>query len=160
MMLCGEVGFPELQRLLVACGLQLVEVAPEQDIPHSYWGAPEAGLLRDAVHARADTPVHSLLHEASHALCMGAARRAALDTDAGGDFAEEDAVLYLQVLLSTAVPGCGQARMCSDMDAWGYTFRLGSAARWFHEDAAEAREWLRVRGLWPAAVLAAFGGEA
>jgi hypothetical protein len=160
MMLCAEAGFPVLRNLLQACGLQLVEVPAGQAIPHSYWGAPEAGLLRDEVHARADTPVHSLLHEASHALCMGAARRAVLDTDAGGDFAEEDAVLYLQVLLSAAVPGCGQARMCSDMDAWGYTFRLGSAARWFQEDAHEAREWLIVRGLWPAAVLAAFGGEA
>jgi hypothetical protein len=49
----------------------------------------EAGLWCDAVHARADTPVHSLLHEASHALCMGGERRAVLDTDAGGDFAEE-----------------------------------------------------------------------
>ena len=160
MMLCAEPGFPALRRLLAACGLQLVEVPVDEDIPHSYWGAPEAGLRRDEVHARADTPVHSLLHEASHALCMGAERRAALDTDAGGDYAEEDAVLYLQVLLSVAVPGCGRARMCSDMDAWGYTFRLGSAARWFHEDATEAREWLMVRGLWPLAILAAVGEQA
>jgi hypothetical protein len=148
-MLCAEVGFPVLQRLLSALGLQLVEVPLSQLIPHSYWGEPEAGLRHDTVHARADTPVHSLLHEASHALCMGSARRAVLDTDAGGDFAEEDAVLYLQVSLASAVPGCGAERMCGDMDAWGYTFRLGSAARWFQEDATEAREWLMARGLWP-----------
>jgi hypothetical protein len=29
------------------------------------------------------------------------------------------------------------------MDAWGYTFRLGSAARWFDEDASDARQWLQ-----------------
>jgi len=159
-MLCAEVGFPVLQRLLQTLGLQLVEVPLTQPIPHSYWGAPEAGLLRDTIHARPDTPVHSLLHEASHALCMGSERRAVLDTDAGGDFAEEDAVLYLQVLLASAVPGCGAERMCADMDAWGYTFRLGSAARWFREDATEAQEWLVVRGLYPVPALERLGEKA
>jgi hypothetical protein len=43
----------------------------------------------------------------------------------------------------------GRERMCDDMDAWGYTFRLGSARRWFEEDAADAREWLSARGLLP-----------
>jgi len=159
-MLCAEVGFPVLQRLLQTLGLQLVEVPLTQPIPHSYWVAPEAGLLRDTIHARPDTPVHSLLHEASHALCMGSERRAVLDTDAGGDFAEEDAVLYLQVLLASAVPGCGAERMCADMDAWGYTFRLGSAACWFREDAAEAQEWLVVRGLYPVPALELLGEKA
>jgi hypothetical protein len=28
------------------------------------------------------------------------------------------------------------------MDTWGYSFRLGSAERWFREDAEDAREWL------------------
>ena len=32
--------------------------------------------------------------------------------------------------------------MCSDMDAWGYTFRLGSASAWFEHDADDARRWL------------------
>ena len=41
----------------------------------------------------------------------------------------------------------GRERMLADMDAWGYTFRLGSARRWFEEDAADAREWLVGRGL-------------
>jgi len=35
----------------------------------------------------------------------------------------------------------------ADMDAWGYSFRLGSAARWFAEDAADALEWLQRRQL-------------
>jgi len=36
------------------------------------------------------------------------------------------------------------------MDAWGYSFRLGSARRWFFEDADDARGWLVRRGLWNA----------
>lgn len=136
-----------LAALLAQQGLQLAVVPQAVEIPHSYWGAPEAGLLGTTVFARADTPVHSLLHEACHVLCMDESRRAQLDQDAGGDFAEEDAVLYLQVLLADAVPGCGRERMCADMDAWGYTFRLGSAARWFAEDAAEACAWLQRRQL-------------
>lgn len=147
MLTCATAGWPALQALFGRLGLQLVPVADGADIPHSYWGAPEAGLHRGTVHARGDTPVHSLLHEACHVLCMDSARRAALDTDAGGDHAEENAVLYLQVLLSDQVPGFGRAAMCADMDAWGYTFRLGSAARWFEEDATDARDWLAARGL-------------
>jgi hypothetical protein len=33
------------------------------------------------------------------------------------------------------------------MDAWGYSFRLGSARAWFEEDADEARGWLQRHGL-------------
>jgi hypothetical protein len=28
------------------------------------------------------------------------------------------------------------------MDAWGYSFRLGSTRAWFEEDATDARDWL------------------
>ncbi len=35
-----------------------------------------------------------------------------------------------------------QERMLSDMDAWGYSFRLGSAKAWFEEDAEDAEQWL------------------
>jgi hypothetical protein len=78
---------------------------------------------------------------------MDPARRGTLDTDAGGDYDEENAVCYLQILLADAVPGLGRARMLADMDAWGYTFRLGSARAWFEQDAADARAWLRDRAL-------------
>jgi hypothetical protein len=37
--------------------------------------------------------------------------------------------------------------MCADMDAWGYTFRLGSTQAWFERDAGDARAWLIDRGL-------------
>jgi hypothetical protein len=33
------------------------------------------------------------------------------------------------------------------MDAWGYTFRLGSARTWFEQDAADACIWLRAHGV-------------
>lgn len=82
---------------------------------------------------------------------MDETRRATLERDAGGDFAEENAVCYLQILWGDALPGVGAQTIMDDMDAWGYTFRLGSAARWFAEDAADAREWLRERGLLAAA---------
>jgi hypothetical protein len=70
-----------------------------------------------------------------------------LDTDAGGDDAEESAVCYLQIVLADSLPNVGKERMCRDMDEWGYSFRLGSAATWFAEDAEDARAWLIVHGL-------------
>ena len=91
---------------------------------------------------RRDTPVHSLLHEACHAICMDASRRGTLDTEAGGDDAEENAVCFLEILLGDAIEGVGSARIMRDMDRWGYSFRLGSARRWFEEDAEDARTWL------------------
>ena len=33
------------------------------------------------------------------------------------------------------------------MDAWGYSFRLGTARAWFEQDAEDARDWLQSRGL-------------
>ena len=136
-----------LEALLARLGLELACVADAAPIPFSYWGAPEAGLERRRVWARADTPVHSVLHEACHVLCMDGARRAALERDAGGDFDEENAVLYLQILLADELGDVGRVRLMADMDCWGYTFRLGSARRWFEEDADEARAWLARHGL-------------
>jgi len=133
--------------LLERYGLELVLVAPEEIIPGSYWGDREAGLIGSRVFARLDTPLHSVLHESAHFACMSPERRAGLDTDAGGDDAEESAVCYLQILLADSLPNTGRARMCRDMDDWGYSFRLGSAARWFAEDAEDARHWLEQRGL-------------
>jgi hypothetical protein len=37
--------------------------------------------------------------------------------------------------------------MWADMDAWGYSFRLGSARTWFEQDAEDARNWLIQHGL-------------
>jgi hypothetical protein len=78
---------------------------------------------------------------------MAPERRARLDRDAGGDDQEEEAVCYLQVLLAGCLRDVGIARMQRDMDAWGYSFRLGTTQRWFAEDAEDARQWLCSRQL-------------
>lgn len=137
-----QIGSAPLADLLARFGAKLVMVGAAAEIPGSYWGESEAGLVIDQVYARLDTPVHSVLHEASHFVCMDAARRAGLNRDAGGDFDEENAVCYLQVLLADELPGMLRSRMWADMDAWGYTFRLGSARAWFEQDAGDACAWL------------------
>jgi hypothetical protein len=141
------LGRQAVGSLLAQFGIELVELDPGAPIPGSYWGEEEAGLIGRRLLARPDTPVHSILHEASHYVCMTPARRHALDTDAGGDFDEENAVCYLQILLADHLPGMGRARMLADMDRWGYSFRLGSAGAWFSEDAADARRWLTLHGI-------------
>jgi hypothetical protein len=137
----------ELALVLHQYGLELTLVAPQEDIPGSYWGDSEAGLRGDMLYARLDTPVHSVLHEASHYICMTPERRAGLDRDAGGDDPEESAVCYLQILMSDALPGVGRDRLMRDMDEWGYSFRLGSTRTWFEGDAADAHEWLLAHGV-------------
>ena len=136
-----------LELLLDRYGLELHLVAPDEIIPRSYWGEREAGLLGAKIFARLDTPLHSVLHESAHFVCMTPERRAGLDTDAGGDDAEESAVCYLQLALADALPNVGREPLCRDMDEWGYSFRLGSAAAWFATDAEDARAWLIRRGL-------------
>ena len=136
-----------VRSLLQRYELQLVAVPEGLDIPGSHWGPPEAGLIGQRVYARLDTPIHSILHEAAHLICMDEGRRRALHTDAGGDDLEEAAVCYLQILLAETLPGISRARAFADMDAWGYSFRLGSAAAWFEQDAQDARDWLRQQGL-------------
>jgi hypothetical protein len=138
---CTETAVKHLVGLLARYGLTLVRVADDAPIPGSYWGESEAGIVGRTVYTRDDTPLHSLLHEAGHVICMDETRRARLDTDAGGDYAEEDAVCYLQIVLAGTL-GITPAEICADMDAWGYTFRLGSAYAWFTGDADDARRWL------------------
>lgn len=133
--------------LLSRYGMELTLVAPGQAIPGSYWGHSEAGLKGERLYARLDTPLHSVLHEASHYICMSAERRAGLDRDAGGSDLEESAVCYLQVLLAGELPGVGCDRVISDMDSWGYSFRLGNTRAWFEADAQDARGWLQQHGI-------------
>ncbi|HEY2466012.1 MAG TPA: hypothetical protein VGI32_18275 [Steroidobacteraceae bacterium] len=147
MLLLNGIDRLSLRILLERYGLVLQLVAPEEVIRGSYWGEREAGLMGSKLFARLDTPLHSVLHEGAHFICMTPERRAGLHTDAGGDHAEENAVCYLQIILADVLPNVGRQRMCSDMDAWGYTFRLGSAAEWFARDADDARDWLIHHGL-------------
>ena len=147
MLLVNAIDRLALQVLLDRYGLDFQLVAACEIIPGSYWGEREAGLIGSRIFARLDTPVHSVLHEAAHFICMTPERRAGLDTDAGGDHAEENAVCYLQIILAQYLPNVGRERMCRDMDEWGYTFRLGSAAQWFDQDAEDARDWLMRHGV-------------
>src|SRR5215468_3846272 len=136
-----------LALLLARYGLTLAVLAAAEEIPASYWGDSEAGLRGDSLYARLDTPLHSVLHEAGHYVCMTTERRAGLDRDAGGDDLEESAVCYLQVLFADELPHIGRERLFTDMDAWGYSFRLGSTRAWFEEDAEDAHDWLCGHGI-------------
>jgi hypothetical protein len=137
----------DVAMLLERYCLALQLVAPGEPIPRSYWGESEAGLKGNTLFARQDTPLHSILHETAHYICMTPERRAGLDRDAGGDDAEESAVCYLQLLLADALAGIGRECQFADLDAWGYSFRLGSSRAWFEQDADDARLWLQQRGI-------------
>ena len=145
----GDIGFAPAAALLSGHGLELQRVPDGEPIPGSFWGDCEAGLISTTVYARADTPVHSLLHEAAHLLVMPEARRKAVHTDASDSQVEEDAACYLQILLADSLAGVGSARLMNDMDAWGYTFRLGSARAWFENDAEDARAFVAALPLAP-----------
>ncbi|HSE13362.1 MAG TPA: hypothetical protein VLB69_12070 [Rudaea sp.] len=147
MLTVAEIEWSAAVALLASYGLALERVGDGMPIPGSYWGEPEAGVIGEKVYVRGDTPVHSLLHEACHLIVAAPERRARIHTDASESQAEEDACCYLQIVLADALAGAGSARLMSDMDAWGYTFRLGSARAWFERDAEDARAWLATRGL-------------
>jgi hypothetical protein len=132
-----------LHEVLGRFGLEVVRVGDGAAIPGSYWGESEAGLAGRQLLLRTDTPLHSALHEAAHYVCMTSARRTTLERDAGGDDSEENAVCYLQAVLAERIANYGKECVLADMDRWGYSFRLGSAARWFYEDSSDARIWLQ-----------------
>ena len=138
----ADIDREALAGLLARLELSVETVAANDTIPGSFWGDDEAGLRGHRLYVRDDTPLHSALHETGHFVCMDPDRRAGLDTNAGGDYDEENAVCYWQIAVTDHLPGVDRTRMCADMDAWGYTFRLGSAATWFAEDAEDARAWL------------------
>jgi hypothetical protein len=143
----ADIGYDAPATLLARHGLALHRVPDGEPIPGSFWGDEEAGIIGTGVYARDDTPVHSLLHEACHLLVLPPARRAQVHTDATDSVEEEDATCYLQILLADELPGVGRARLMADMDAWGYSFRLGSTQAWFEQDASEALAFLKNRGL-------------
>ena len=146
-MTVDDLPVDAIEEVLQRYQLQLMIVADAAPVPASYWGAPEAGIRGNTIYARGDTPVHSILHECCHVICMTGQRRAVLDRDAGGDDLEEAAVCYLQLLLADHIAGVGRQRLMQDMDDWGYSFRLGSTAAWFERDAEDAREFLVNHGL-------------
>lgn len=140
---CDPQRQQQLASLLAPYGIEIEHVAADNNIPGSFFGEREAGLVGNKLFLRDDTPVHSALHESGHYICMDPIRRADLDTDAEGDYNEENGVCYLQILLAERLADIGKNRMMIDMDSWGYTFRLGSAKSWFEQDAEDARHWLQ-----------------
>jgi len=139
---CSSLPANALENLFSSYQLQIEWVENTTTIPGSFWGETEAGLIKNTLYIQQQTPVHSALHEACHYICMDKTRRSGLDTDAGGGYDEENAVCYLQLLLSHYLPGYDQSQHFKDMDQWGYSFRLGSAKRWFNDDASDAKQWL------------------
>ena len=142
MLTVADTGCEVLAALLERFDLELVVQSTDEAITGSFWGDSEAGIVGHSVFVRPDTPVHSFLHESSHVICMDGDRRSRLDRDADGDDLEESAVCYLQILLADHIAGVGRERIMADMDAWGYSFRLGSTRAWFENDAEDAREFL------------------
>jgi hypothetical protein len=142
MLTVADLPAQALQDLLETYSITVKTVPSNEPIPGSFWGDSEAGIIKNNLYVRPDTPVHSALHEACHYICLDSTRRDALDTDAGGDYDEENAVCYLQILLAAKLSGCSADILMNNMDSWGYTFRLGSARAWFNEDAEDAQQWL------------------
>jgi len=151
MLRVADIDRHAARALLRRFNLELIDVDDGEPIPGSYWGEPEAGVIGHRVFVRGDTPVHSLLHEACHLIVADIDRRPLIHTDASDSQSEEDAACYLQILLADELPGVGRERIMANMDAWGYTFRLGSVRAWFERDAEDARMWLRQRRLLDAA---------
>lgn len=144
----ADIDLEPVLQLFATQELEFCRVERECAIPGSHWGDDEAGLIRKQIFARGDTPVHSLMHEACHYFLMDDVRRQTLHTDAGGSSTEENAVCYLQICLASTLAMVGSKRMMQDMDAWGYSFRLGSTAAWFEQDAEDAIALLKSCGLW------------
>lgn len=147
MLTVADVPFAILGSLLQRYRLDLEMQADDEPIVGSFWGDSEAGIVGRKVYVRADTPLHSLLHETCHIICMTEPRRAGLDRDAGGDDLEEAAVCFLQLILADEIEGAGHDRLIQDMDEWGYSFRLGNTRDWFERDAEDAEKFLINYGL-------------
>jgi hypothetical protein len=113
----ADLPLARLERLLAKYELTLHLQRGDQPITGSFWGDEEAGIVGRDVYVRGDTPIHSLLHETCHTICMTTERRDRLKRDAGGDDLEEAAVCYLQIVLANELVGVGRDRLMSDMDA-------------------------------------------
>jgi hypothetical protein len=138
----NDIDSSDVSALLARFGLQFEVIDPGATIPGSFWGDDEAGLIENRLYARLDTPLHSILHEACHWITCTPTRRAKLHTDAADTQDEENATCFLQIVLSDFLPGFSSARALSDMDVWGYSFRLGSARAWFESDSFAEQKWL------------------
>ncbi len=138
-----EIDITSLCCALNIYGIEINEVPEDILIPYSYWGTPEAGRKNNTLYVRCDTPVHSILHETCHFVCMPEKQRLSNNIDAAGSSKEENASCYLQILLSDHIGDFTREMHMQNMDEWGYSFRLGSATAWFYQDAEDAKKWLQ-----------------
>ena len=145
--ICADLATGALEELFGRWQISVDWVGDGEVIPGSHWGGREAGMIGATLYVRRDTPVHSALHEGAHLICMGPERRATVNTDAEGEELEECGACVLQILLADELPAIGRERLMGDMDAWGYSFRLGSTRAWFENDAEDAWRWLEQAGL-------------
>jgi len=60
----ADINPAELAGLLGLFQLEICITGETKEIPGSYWGDEEAGLIKNRLYLRTDTPVHSILHEA------------------------------------------------------------------------------------------------
>ena len=89
MLFVSDLALDTIAGLLRKYGLSINRIPDGHSINGSYWGEPEAGVVRDRVFVRGDTPIHFLLHETCHVICMTRERRTKLKGDASGDDLEE-----------------------------------------------------------------------
>jgi len=95
-----------LEVMLDRYGLAFVLAAPEEVIPGSYWGEREAGLMGSRSSPGSTRRcIRCCTGRAISSACRPSGR-AGLDTDAGGDDAEENAVCYLQILIGGRAAEC------------------------------------------------------
>ena len=128
----SDVESDIVDQFLGRYGITLEVVPDAAPITASFWGEPEAGIVGRQVFVRGDPPVHSMLHEACHIICMSAERRDSLYRDAGGNDLEESAVCYLQVVLADSMVGVGRARlMCLSCEFWGEYNTISIITGWF-----------------------------
>ncbi len=142
----ADFDLKDIAQFLNKFQLDMKLISNEAKIPGSFWGDSEAGLIKNTLYARYDTPIHSILHEAGHYICMTQERRMNLHTNAigntKGDFVEENATCYLQIILADELQEYDREKLFKDMDAWGYSFRLGSTQAWFENDSQDAQMFL------------------
>ena len=141
-----DIGFDDVAALLARYGLAARARRRRRADPRQLLGRTRSRPDRPRVHARDDTPVHSLLHEAAHLIVLPPerARRAYRRHRFGRGRRRR----LRAAVAARRRPARRRPRaLMADMDAWGYTFRLGSARAYFERDAEDAGPGCSARGL-------------
>lgn len=89
----SDVDSHELTELIACYQIELCLTPKDLPAPGSFCGGEEAGLVGKPLYLRTDTPIHSVLHQVCHYICMDSKRRLSLNADAGSD---DDAQQWLR----------------------------------------------------------------